>query len=93
MGLIRGGEKPNVVAQECTATLLRRDLPGEVQKQVFGELLEIAEKAASGACKVRVEEIPVQGGAGGGKAPAYGGGAGESDRGGVEGKHKTGDGG
>lgn len=67
VGLIRGGEKPNVVAQGCTATLLRRDLPGEVQKQVFGELLEIAEKAASGACKVRVEESPIQRRPGGGK--------------------------
>lgn len=40
---------------------------GEVPEMVFGELLEIAEKAASGACKVSVAESPIQRRPGGGK--------------------------
>ena len=60
VGLIQGGEKPNVVAQHCRATLLRRDLPGEDLEQVLEELRASAASVVDDTCQVSVQESEVQ---------------------------------
>lgn len=60
VGVIKGGEKPNVVAQECIITMLRRDLPGESFEEICKELEELAKKAVDHNCKVCVRESTIQ---------------------------------
>ncbi len=59
-GVIKGGEKPNVVAQDCVVTMLRRDLPGEILEEVLKELEEIAKLAVDPKCQVYVQESRIQ---------------------------------
>lgn len=60
IGLIRGGEKPNVVPRECIVTMLRRDLPEENMEEVFREIKEIVSMAISEMCRVTVCESEMQ---------------------------------
>lgn len=60
VGMIHGGEKPNVVARDCVVTLLRRDMPGEDPVEVFREFEEVAKKAATSLCTVEVRESDIQ---------------------------------
>lgn len=60
VGVIKGGEKPNVVAQDCVVTMLRRDLPGEISEEVLKELEEMAKLAVDQKCQVCVQESSIQ---------------------------------
>lgn len=60
IGMIGGGDKPNVVADTCMITLLRRDLPGENKEQVLKELEELARSMVSQGCSVEVQESSIQ---------------------------------
>lgn len=60
VGLISGGEKPNVVAETCKITILRRDLPGEELERVMEEIRVMAQAVVDPGCSVEVTESPIQ---------------------------------
>ncbi len=60
VGLIQGGEKPNVAAKQCCVTLLRRDMPGEDSSQVMKEIEELAKEVIDETCQVKVCESKIQ---------------------------------
>ena len=60
VGLIQGGEKPNVAAKQCCVTLLRRDMPGEDSSQVMKEIEELAKAVIDETCQVKVCESKIQ---------------------------------
>lgn len=60
VGLIQGGEKPNVVAEQCRITLLRRDLPGETLEQTAEEIRAAAAAVIGEKCQVSVSESEIQ---------------------------------
>ncbi len=60
VGLIQGGEKPNVVAEHCRVTLLRRDLPGETLEQIVEEIRAAAASVIDENCQVSISESEIQ---------------------------------
>ena len=60
VGLIQGGEKPNVAAKHCCVTLLRRDMPGEDLEQVMEEIEDVAKTVIDETCQVKASESRIQ---------------------------------